>query len=343
MMFNSELFKKLVEIHAPSGDESKIRDFITSEMEGISDEITTDRLGNLICRIKGNGPKVMVAAHMDQIGLMVTKIEDEGFLRFTNIGGINPYNSLHQRVFFDNGTEGVISKDGKIEVQKMKLKDMYIDIGADSKEEAEKRVRIGDSCTYRSNYSEDDKRVVSGCIDNRVGCYMAIEAAKRIAENRNNGSDSDNNDIYIVFTVQEELGLRGATTAAYSIEPDFGVAVDVTGSGDTPGDEAFAVKLGKGCAIKVKDLGIVVDPVVKNYMAELAESKNIDYQFEILEYGATDSAAIQLSRSGVLAGVISVPARYIHSASETIYKSDLENGVKLLKEILEDKEIKKLI
>lgn len=342
-MFNSELFKKLVEIHAPSGDENKIREFIISEMKDISDEIKTDRLGNLICRIKGDGPKVMVAAHMDQIGLMVTKIEDEGFLRFTNIGGISPFNSLHQRVYFDNGIEGVVSKQGKVEVGKMKLKDMYIDIGADSKEEAEKLVNIGDSCTYRSNYSEDDKRVISGCIDNRVGCYMAIEAAKKVAENRKNGSDSSNNDLYMVFTVQEELGLRGATTAAYSIEPDFGIAVDVTGSGDTPEDGSFAVKLGKGCAIKVKDLGIVVDPVVKNYMADVAKKNSIDYQFEILEFGATDSAAIQLSRSGVLAGVISIPTRYIHSASETIYKSDLDNGIKLLVEILQDNEIKKMI
>lgn len=338
-MINSKLFNKLVKTYSPSGDEEEIRNLIQEEVVHFVDEIKIDSIGNLICRIKGDGPRIMVAAHMDQIGFMVTKIEKEGYLRFTNIGGINPYNSLHQRVIFKNRTIGVISKNGKSEFSKLKLSDMFIDIGAKNKEEAEKKINIGDSCIYLSDYYEDDTRIVSGCIDNRVGCFMAIEAIKKLKEDK----DKIKNDIYIVFTVQEELGLRGATVAAYNVNPDIGIAVDVTGSGDTPEDEAFDIKLGQGTAIKVKDRGIIVDPRMKNHMKKMAEEKNIEYQLEILEYGATDSAAIQLSRSGVLTGVISVPARYIHSASETIYKSDLEKSIELLTEILKDEKIKDLL
>ncbi|MDO5707470.1 MAG: M42 family metallopeptidase [Andreesenia angusta] len=336
-MFNSELFEKLVSIHSPSGDEENIRDIIKKEIEDYVDSIEIDRLGNLIAKIEGTGPKIMVAAHMDQIGLMVTKIEDEGYLRFTNIGGINPYNILHQRFVFKDGLIGIVSKNGKADMKNLKLSDMFLDIGVKDKNEAEKKVSIGDMCTYLSKYQEDEQRIISACVDNRIGCYMAIEAIKSLKDQKSE------NELYIVFTVQEELGLRGATTAAFGIEPDIGIAVDVTGSGDTPDDEAFAIKLGNGAAIKVKDRGIVVDPKMKNYMIDLAKEKNIDYQLEILEYGATDSAAMQLSKAGVLAGVISVPTRYIHSPVETIYKKDLDQSLKLLVELLRDENIKELI
>lgn len=331
MSFNSKLLEKLVGTYGPSGDEDMIREVIKEEVKDLVDEIKVDRLGNLICRKKGKGKVIMVAAHMDQIGLMVTKIEDEGYLRFTNIGGIAPHISLSQKVVFKDGTVGVVSADGKAEVSKLKLGDMFIDIGAKDKEEAEKKVSIGDSCIYYSGYDEDEKRVVSGALDNRIGCFIAIEALRELSETEN--------DVYVTFTVQEELGLRGATTAAYAIKPDIGIAVDITGSGDTPGNESFAVALGKGTAIKVKDRGIVVDPKLKEYMVQLAKKNDIPYQLEILEYGATDSAAMQLSRSGVLAGVISVPTRFIHSPSETLYKSDVESSIKLLVEMLGDPKV----
>lgn len=329
MEFNTELLKKLVSTYSPSGDEVEISRVIENEVSGYVDEIVRDSMGNLICRKKGSGKRIMVAAHMDQIGVMITKIEDEGFLRFTNIGGIDPIISLNQRVIFQNGTVGVIDKNGKAKVEKLKLEDMFIDIGAKNKEEAEKRVSIGDSAVYVSGYHEDEERVVTGALDNRIGCYMGIESLKRL-----NNTD---NDIYMVFTVQEELGLRGATTAAYAIEPDFGLALDITGSGDTPEDGRLAVSLGGGTSIKVKDRGIVVDPRVKNYMVDMSKKNGIDYQLEILEFGATDSGAIHLSRSGVPTGVISVPTRFIHSPTETMYKSDVENGISLLVKILEDR------
>lgn len=327
MDINSNLLRNLVSIYSPSGDESRIREFIRREIEDYVDEITVDSMGNLICRKSGTGKKVMVAAHMDQIGIMASKIEDEGYLRFTNIGGISPHTSLNQTVVFGNGTVGVIDKNGKAEYAKLKLEDLYIDIGAKDKEEAEKKISIGDSAVYTSNYLEDENRIVTGALDNRIGCYIAIESIRTLAKS--------DNDIYYVFTTQEELGLRGATTSAYSIEPDFAIAVDITGSGDTPEDDRLAISLGKGTAIKVKDRGIVVDPRVKGYMVDRARQKGIDYQLEILEYGATDSGAIHLSRSGVLTGVISVPTRYVHSPVETIDKRDVKSSIELLNTILE--------
>lgn len=328
MKVNSELLKKLLTTYSPSGSEDKIRDIIKSEVESYVDEVRVDNLGNLICRKKGAGKKVMIAAHMDQIGLMITDIEKEGFLRFTNIGGISPLMSYGQKVIFSDDTVGVIYAEEKKDLSKIKLKDMYIDIGADTKEEAMEKVNVGDSCVYYSDYVENDKRVISGALDNRIGCYIAIEAIKNLAKT--------DKDIYFVFTVQEELGLRGAKTAAYAIEPDLGIALDITGSGDTPGANRFAIGLGKGASIKARDNSIVVNPKVKNLMINTAKEKNIDYQIEVLEFGGTDSGAIHLSRSGVLSGVISVPTRYVHSPNEVIYKRDVKSCIELLAGVLED-------
>ena len=328
MNINSELLKKLLTTYSPSGSEDRIRDIIKSEVEDHMDEVNIDNLANLICRKKGTGKRVMIAAHMDQIGLMITDIEKEGFLRFTNIGGISPLMSYGQRVVFEDGTIGVVYAEEKKELSKIKLEDMYIDIGVDSKEEAMKIVNIGDSCVYHSDYVESDKQIISGALDDRIGCYIAIEAIKTLAKT--------DKDIYFAFTVQEELGLRGAKTAAYSIEPDLGIALDITGSGDTPGANRFAVSLGKGASIKARDNSIVVNPKVKNLMIDTAKKHNIDYQIEVLEFGGTDSGAIHLSREGVLAGVISVPTRYVHSPVEVIYKSDVISCIKLLSGILED-------
>lgn len=329
MNFNGELLKKLVNVFSPSGNEERIANLIKEEIKDYADEISIDSLGNLIARKKGDGKKIMIAGHMDQIGLIITDIDKDGFLRFTNIGGISPYMSLTQRVVFENGTIGVIYMERTDDMGKLKLENLYIDIGATSKEEAEKKVSIGDACVYYSEYLEDENRVVSGALDDRIGCYIMIEALKNIK--------SSENDLYFVFTVQEELGLRGARTAAYAINPDFGIALDVTGSGDTPKARRFAVGQNKGAAIKVKDQGIIVHPKVKELMVEIAKENNIKYQMEVLEGGATDSGAIHLTREGVPSGVISVPTRYIHSSCEAISKSDVNDCIQLLNRILEKK------
>lgn len=324
--FNGDLLRRLVNAFGPSGDERQIAEVIKNEIENYVDEIEYDSLGNLIARKKGNGKKIMLAAHMDQIGLLITDIDDKGFLRFTNIGGVSPYISLGQRVIFKNGVVGAIHMEPTDDYSKLKLENMYIDIGVKSKEDAEKLVSIGDSCVFKSQYYENEDYVISGYMDDRIGCYILIEAIKSLKDNIN--------DLYFVFTSQEEVGLRGAKTSAYKINPDFGVALDVTGSGDTPKAKRFAVGLGKGAAIKVKDQSIIVSPKVKEFMIKAAKDNNIPYQLEVLESGGTDSGAIHLTKEGIPSGVISVPTRYVHSPNETVSKSDVNNCINLLLKIV---------
>lgn len=327
MNFNSELVKKLVNIYSPSGDENEIREFIKDEIKNFVDEVEIDSLGNLIARKKGKGKKIMLAAHMDQIGLMVTDIDDKGFLRFTNIGGISPVLSLGQKVIFKNGTVGVIFAEPLDNMGKLKLENMFIDIGVLNKEEAEKKVSVGDICVYEADFFENDNVIFSKCLDDRLGCFVLIETLKRIK--------SSDNDLYFVFTVQEEVGLRGARTSAYKINPDLGIAIDVTSSGDTPKAKRFAVSLDKGAAIKVKDNSILTHTKVRELMIKVAEENNIPYQMEVLEFGGTDSGVIHLTREGVPTGAISIPTRYVHSAIEMSSKKDINYSVDLLVKLLE--------
>ena len=326
MKFNSKLMEDLINAYGPSGNEDIIRDYIEKKIKDYVDEIETDVLGNLIARKKGEGKKVMIAAHMDQIGFMITHIDDKGFLKFTNIGGISPYTSLSQQVIFENGTIGVISAEPMEDMSKLKLSDMFIDIGSNDKKETEDLINIGDTCVYKSNYSENSNVIFGKCLDNRIGCYVAIEAIKQIKDSKH--------DLYFVFTTQEEVGLRGAKTSAYKINPDIGIALDITASGDTPKAKPFAVSLNKGTAIKVRDNSILVHPKIKQLMIDVAKKNNIPYQLEVLEFGGTDSGAIHLTREGVPSGVISIPSRYIHSTIEMASKDDVLNSIKLLVKIL---------
>ena len=328
MKFNSQNLKELVSIYGPSGNENKIREYIEEQIKDYVDEITVDAMGNLIARKKGDGKRVMIAAHMDQIGLMVTDIDEKGFLRFTNIGGISPYTSLSQKVVFENGTVGVISAEPIDDISKLKLSNMFIDIGVNSREEAEKNRNIGDVCIYKTEYDENENVVFTAYLDDRVGCYVSIEAIKEIKNPKN--------DLYFVFTVQEEVGLRGAKTSAYKINPEVGIALDVTGSGDIPKAKPFSVNLDKGTAIKVKDNSILTHPKLRQLMIDISKENNIPYQMEVLEFGGTDSGAIHLTKEGVITGAISIPTRYVHSTVETASKNDILDSIKLLVKLLED-------
>lgn len=327
MNINFSLLKELVGVYGPTSNEKLIREYIISEIKDFVDETFVDALGNLIARKKGNGKKVMISAHMDQIGLMVIDIDEKGFLRFTNVGGISPVISLSQQVVFENGTIGVVYSEPVDDISKLKLENMYIDIGAFSKEEAEKKVSIGDICIYKLEYVENENVVFTPYLDDRVGCFIAIEALKSIK--------NPVNDLYFVFSVQEEVGLRGAKTAAYRINPDVGIALDVTSNGDTPKARRFAISLNKGAAIKVKDNSIICHPKVKELLVSLAKNNEIPYQMEVLEFGGTDSGAIHISKEGVPSGVISVPTRYVHSTIEMASKNDIMNSIKLLIKLLE--------
>lgn len=328
MNFNSVLLKEIVKVYGPSSNEERIRKFIIEEIKDYVDDIQVDVMGNLIARKKGLGKKIMISAHMDQIGLMAIDIDENGFIRFSNIGGISPYNTLSQQVIFENGTIGAIFAEPVEDISKLKLENMYIDIGATSKEEAEKCVNIGDICIYHSNLVENENVVFTPYLDDRVGCFIAIEVLKSI--------NKPKNDLYFVFSVQEEVGLRGAKTAAYGIDPDIGMSLDVTTHGDTPKAKRFAISLHKGAAIKVRDNSMIAHPKIRETLVSLAKANNIPYQMEVLEFGGTDSGAIHVNKSGVPSGVISIPTRYVHSTVEMASKSDIINCTELLKVFLEE-------
>lgn len=317
-----DLVKKLTAVSSPSGFEDEIRETIRGEVAQYCDEIKTDSLGNLICIRHGKGPKIQFAAHMDEIGMIATDIDEKGFIRFSNVGGLSPHRLFGQRVRFTNGVVGTIGMEKLDDIKKLSLDKLFIDIGAQSRADAAKRVSVGDCATFLHGFDDLGKRVVAKAMDNRIGCAVLIEALRRTKDCQN--------DVYCVFTVQEEVGLRGATTSAFGINPDIGIAVDVTGTGDTPEPHRMAVSLGKGTAVKVKDQSVIAHPKVKQFLVDLAEKNGVQYQLEVLTGGGTDAGAIHLTRAGVPSGVISVPCRYIHCPSEMVDMDDVEASVRLV-------------
>ena len=321
------LIKDLVESYGPTGFETEVTNKIRTYIADKVDECYVDALGNLIARKKGSGKKVMFSAHADEIGVIVTYIDDDGFLRFSNVGGLNLLTLLGGRVRFANGVIGVIGKE-KGELKDLTLDKLFIDIGAATKDEAQKKVSIGDFAVFHREFADLGQRLVAKSMDDRIGCAVLVEAIRRL--------DHSDHDLYFVFSAQEEVGLRGARTAAYSIDPDLGIAIDVTRTGDTPEAPRMDVSLGKGAAIKVKDSSVIAHPKVKNLMVRLAEADQIKYQLEVLEAGGTDAGAIHLTKSGVPSGTISIPCRYVHSPSEMVDLDDVENCVKLILAICRD-------
>jgi len=322
------LIQKLVETPGPSGFEYQIRDVIREEIADFADDVRVDALGSLIARkgAKGeDGLRVMVSAHMDEIGLMATHIDENGFIRFTNIGGVNPLTCYGGRVLFMDGTRGVIGMDGLERGKTPKLDDLFIDVGATSRKDCP--VKVGDVCGFERPFTDLGKRMVAKSMDNRISAAIAIEVLKQLK--------STPHEVHFVFSSQEEVGLRGATTAAFGVDPDVGFAVDVTRSGDTPRPSTkMATALGDGPAIKVRDSSFIADPRVVDWMVRTAEEAGIPYQLEVLTAGGTDGRAIQLTRGGVPAGCVSIPCRYIHSPSEMVDTDDVENAVKLLVKLL---------
>ncbi len=324
-----ELLKKLCDVTAPSGNEAPIRAVLEEALCGIADEVHTDAMGNLIARKGSGGKKMMFAAHMDEIGILVTFVEESGLVRFQNLGGLRLATMLGQRVRFLNGTIGCVQLTGGVEINKAKMTDFYIDIGAKDKAEAEAKVGIGDVAGFVSAFTETEDAVMAKSLDNRVGCYVLLKALEQAQDTPN--------EIYAVFTAQEELGLRGAGVAAHAICPDMAIALDVTATGDTPGAETMHVKLGGGAAVKIKDGGILSHPDVVAALEETAKENGIETQREILLSGRTDVGAIHLTRDGVPSGAISVPTRYIHSPAELAYKSDIAACIQLIAKMMQKK------
>lgn len=323
-----ELIKKLVEAKGASGHEGEIRALIRDEIKGLADDVKVDAMGNLIARVgskaKG-GLRVMFAAHMDEIGLIVTNVCEQGFVRFTSIGGVRPLNCVGGRVLFMNGAQGVIAVERLDDPGKSpSLEQLYIDVGVDSLEKSP--VKVGDVCIFDRPFLDLGDRLVSKAMDDRVACAIQIEVMRQLKKTPH--------EVYFVFTTQEEVGLRGAGTAAYGIDPDLGISVDVTGVGDTPRGSRMAVGLGKGPAVKVKDGRMLSHTRVIDLMVESAKKAKLPYQYEVLEGGSTDAAAMQLTRSGIPVGCVSVPCRYIHTPSEMVDYNDVQNAVKLILQML---------
>jgi endoglucanase len=322
------LIKKLTETFSPSGYESAIREVIRAEVKPHADEIRVDQLGNLIVR-KGRagkgGKKIMIAAHMDEIGLVASHIDPRGFVRVTNIGGVRPFHLMGGRVRFANGTPGIIYAEPlEKPTDAPALEKVYIDVGATS--DKNHPVKLGDVAAFERPFMEMGDRLVAKSMDDRIGCAVAIESLKKLK--------TTPHEVYFVFTVQEEVGLRGAGPSAYGIAPDLGFSIDVTGWGDTPGMKNVELALGKGPAIKIKDGGMLSDPRIVQWMIKTAEKNRIPYQREILLGGTTDATAMQVSRAGVPVGCISIPCRYVHAPSEMVDLNDVQNAVKLIVKLL---------
>lgn len=324
-----ELLETLCMTPAPSGCEKRIRELIEKEISPFVDSVETDVMGNLIAHKKGNGKKLMFAAHMDEIGLIATCYGEKGQVYVAGLGGVDPYASLYQRVQFLNGAQGVVAPDGKADLLKdLKLGQLYVDVGAKCEEEAKELVAVGETGVFVGDFHEQNGCITSKALDDRLGCFILIEAIKNMKKNQN--------DLYFVFTVSEELGLRGAKTAAYTVAPDYAVVIDVTRTGDIPSADKMALELKKGAIIKVMDRGFIAHPIVKERMVSLCEERNIPYQLGVLEKGATDAGAIHLSGGGVPSGCIAIPTRNIHTPGEIVAKQDVENAVSLALAIAEE-------
>ncbi len=322
-----ELLKELTQAWGVAGREKNIRAIIKREIAPLADEMYTDNLGNLIALKRGkpdaDKKKIMLAAHMDEIGLQVKKIEGDGRIRVCRVGWVWTSALFNDKVVFQNGTVGVVGCEGDIESAKNDAGRLYIDIGCTSKEDAEQYVKVGDYCGFIGQYYElKNERIAAKSFDNRVGCYILIEAMKR---NRGEGP----NDVYYVFSVQEELGCRGAKTAAEQIRPDIGISVDVTPDHAYPGDLSGANAVGAGVGVKLGDPSAIMDEDLVSEMIACCEENGIRYQRDVMDRGGTDASSMNLSGAGVRVAGISIVDRFPHSQSSIISKEDVRNAIEL--------------
>ncbi|MFT5169242.1 MAG: putative aminopeptidase FrvX [Saprospiraceae bacterium] len=336
-MIDFPLLKQICEMPGAPGFEQRIRELVLSIVTPLVDEVSVDPMGNVIAVKKGKESKrVMVAAHMDEISFIITHIDDEGFLRFIPLGGFDPKTLTAQRVII-HGEEDVIGVMGSKPIHLMKpeertktvpIEEYFIDTGMKA-EEVKRLIAIGDSVTRERQLIELGECVNGKSIDNRVSVFILLEVLRELKDKE------VPYDIYGVFTVQEEVGLRGAIASTHLIDPDFGFGLDTTIAFDVPGAAAHekVTSLGKGAGIKVMDSSIICDYRMVRYLKQLADKKEIKWQTEILPRGGTDTAAIQrYGKKGAIAGAISIPTRHIHQAIEMAHKEDIFNCIQLLRE-----------
>jgi len=336
-----KLLKKLTESFGPSGFEDETRKIVQDELKSLCDKVWVNTLGSVVGFKKGKGKpserkKIMLAGHMDEIGFIVTHVDDKtGFIRFTPVGGFDPKTLVCQKVIVlgkgKNKLHGLLNIAGKpIHVmtpeeakRPPQLSDFYVDLGLPGKEVA-KKVEVGDPIGWRRDYMEYGNLINCKSMDDRVGVYVMIEALRKTKGNTH--------DIYAVGTVQEEVGLRGATTSAFEIQPDIGIALDITLAMDTPGSEPHAQvsKLGDGVTLSLMNGSLISDRELVKEFRKLADTKKIKYQLEILPRGGTDAGAMQRTGPGARAITLSIPTRYTHSVNESVHSGDVKAGIDLL-------------
>jgi len=333
-MINVELLSKTCETPGAPGFENKVRKLVISKIKNHVDSIEIDNMGNIIALKKGksDAKKVMIGAHMDEIGFIVTHVDPNGFIKFHPLGGFDPKTLTSQRVII-HGKKDIIGVMGSKPIHVMtpeeknkvpKITDYYIDLGIDKKE-VDKIVKVGDSITRQRELIEMGDCVNCKSLDNRIAVFILMEVLAKM--------DKPAYDTYAVFTVQEEVGIRGAQVATQKIQPDFGFGLDTTIAYDVPGaaEHEKITSLGKGVAIKIMDASTICDTRMVSFMQKQADSNKISWQNEILTAGGTDTASIQrMTPGGSIAGAFSIPTRHIHQVIEMVHKSDVKNCIDLM-------------
>ena len=331
------MLKKLAMLSGVSGDEKKVREYIIEQITPYANEITIDTMGNVIALKKGaekTNHKIMVCAHMDEVGFIVSSISDEGFVRFKSVGGIDDRILLTQSVKIGEekgviGIKAVHLQSAEERRSVVKMKNMYIDIGAKDKKDAEKRVKIGDYVTFDTEYEEyGNGYIVSKALDDRVGCYALIDAIKNDYET----------DIYFCFTVQEEVGLRGARVLAHRLGADACIVVECTTALDIPytDEHEKVTRLGEGVALTIIDRSTIPSKRLNKFVMDTANKNNIKYQIKQAVAGGNDAGAISIYGGGCETACLSVPSRNIHSPVCVVKKSDVNSCVSLLKAVLKN-------
>jgi putative aminopeptidase FrvX len=339
MDIDIDLLKRICETPGAPGYEHRIRDLVRKEVEGLADEVRVDNMGNLVVYREGKGDKkAMVGAHMDEIGFLVNHIDEKGYLRFTTLGGFDPKTLTAQRVLV-HGKEDLVGVMGTKPIHVMeeeerkklpKTKDFFIDLGM-SKEEVEEKVHVGAPVTRERELIEMGNCVNGKSIDNRISVYILIETLKKLK------GQKPAQDLYAVFTVQEEVGIRGANVSSHEIQPDIGLGLDTTLAFDGPGSQPQerVTELGNGAAIKVLDASAICDPRMVEFLKGTADRHEIPWQSEVLTAGGTDTKGIQqMKAGGAIAGAISIPTRYLHQVIESADKDDIGHCVQLLSQSL---------
>ncbi len=333
MLSITDILKKMYTVKSPSGFEGEMARVIAEMAEEAGLTHCADALGNLVVRRPGVGKRVLLDAHMDTTGFLATYVDEKGFIRFDALGGV-PVPELHNTpVEFLDGTPGTISYEQKTALKDRKMSSFFIDIGAKDEAQARKYVLPGDAAVFAGKLHElPGKRIAAPYLDNRLGCAVALYTIISLL-------DCDL-DVYASFSVQEEVGCRGAKTAAYATDVDFAIVLDVTDACDTPGFDGYSeVKMGGGAAIKIMDKAAIAHPAIVSALIRCAEENKISYQRDVITVGGTDAGSIHLTRNGIPTGGISVPVRYMHSPNEVADLEDAEAATKLLVRALESNAI----